>query len=87
MKMRFTTVALSVLIKPAVLVGLFAAVSRVAQMSGFGVEVIAPVASSLAERTGLSYNYAVVLVTGLIAYSFLRVLSAAWGVVAAQAPR
>ena len=78
MKVRYSAVAISILFKPAVLIALAAAVSRVAQLSGFGTEVIAPVAGSLSETTGLSYTYAVSLVTGLIAYCVLRVVSAMW---------
>lgn len=68
--------AISILFKPAVLVALAAVMSRAAEISGFGTEVIAPVAGSLSETTGLSYNYAASLITGLIAFCVLQVLSA-----------
>ena len=84
MKIRLTTLAISILVKPAMLVALFATVSRVAELSGFGRTVIEPAASSISEVTPLSYDYAVVLVTGVIAYSLLRLLGAVCGAVSAS---
>ena len=85
MKVQLTTLALSIFCKPAVLVALFAAVSRAADSSGFGPAVIDPIAGSLAEITPLSYDYAVVIVTALIAYSLLRLLTSVWRAVIASA--
>jgi hypothetical protein len=85
MKIRLTTLAISILFKPAVLVALFAMVSRVTELSGFGREVIGPAASSISEVTPLTYDYAVALVTALIAFSLMRILSAVWCIVSAPA--
>jgi hypothetical protein len=82
MKIRLTTLALSIFFKPAVWVALFAAVSRIAELSGFGRAVIDPVAGSIAEITPLTYDYAVVLITALIAYSLLRILTSICSVIA-----
>jgi hypothetical protein len=81
MKVRWTTVAISILFKPAVLVALTAVVSRVAEISGLGTEFIGPAAGSLSVATGLSYSYAVSLITGLIAFCVFQVLRAMWSAI------
>lgn len=86
MKVRWTAVVISILFKPAVLVLLAAVVSRVAEISGLGTEFSGRAAGSLSEATGLSYSYAVALITGLIAFSVLQFLSALWGAGRASAP-
>jgi hypothetical protein len=81
MKTRFRAVAISILFKPAVLLALAAVVSRVAEISGLGTELIAPAAGSLSETTGLSYDCAISLITGLITFCVFQVLSAAWSAI------
>ena len=83
MKIRFTTLAISILVKPAVLAAAFAAVSRAAEFSEFGREVIEPAASSIAAITPLSYDYAAVMVTGILAYGLMRILCAVGGAISA----
>ena len=80
MKVPMTTVVVSLLVKPAVLVGLFELINRVAEFSGFGLSLIMPAADSVSQVTGISYNDSMVLVTGLIAFCLLQLLTAVWRV-------
>jgi hypothetical protein len=85
MKVPMTTVVVSLLVKPAVLVGLFELINRVAEFSGFGLSLIMPAADSVSQVTGFSYNDSMVLVTGLIAFCVLQLVTAVWGVLRAPA--
>jgi hypothetical protein len=73
------TVAASLLLKPAMLVVLYALINRVADLTGFQLSLISPIAGFVVQLTGISTDDAMVLVIGVVAFCFLRVLTAAYG--------
>ena len=78
-----TTVATWILVKPAVLVGLYELIRWVTVVTGFQLGLIASLADSFSRVTGMPHDESIVAVIVLITCSAWQVLSAAWGLVVA----
>jgi hypothetical protein len=78
-----TTVVTWILVKPAVLVGLYELIRWVTLVTGFQLGLIASLADSFSRTTGMPHDESIVVVIGLIACSGWQVLSAAWGLIVA----
>ncbi|MGA2721641.1 MAG: hypothetical protein ABSG79_04425 [Bryobacteraceae bacterium] len=69
-------------VKPVVLVALFELVSRLAEVTGLHVGLIAPIAGAIAGITGLDPRYAAFGVLAFIAGSLFKALAAVYGLLA-----
>ena len=82
MKKTSRTVALSLLLKPALLVALFGLLTRFTNLTGIDLGALNPVTAPLSDLTGLSYRNSLLLVVALLCYLVVQFLYAAFALMA-----